>query len=293
MMKFSYLIAMLLGIGGSLQIHISKCLQIIGLRHHKDKLLRTLPPAYIWGFVLSNTVFVWVLFSNKYAPTSVFTSMFGVGSIVLVYFARKYLNEKLDKNAYLGLGQLLLGTVLISISRLNDTAPDYSSLKFLPVYISTATLLVLAGIFYFRNKLKQISGSATIYIGFLCGAMGSLDLYLKGIGQNMQNSAKMFPTTRLGWIIFLSSLIFSTLSFLLSQWSFARKVRATIFIPAFNISYIIYPIFLDGIVYGKFGFNFWGIAGLVLVVLGTIELRNMGKIYAVSNIDDGLQPADK
>ncbi len=281
----NHLIAMIFGILGSIQLHIAKALQSQGVKTlellrigngndaeklkydgkiHKSK-------HYIAGLILSNTGFIWIILANRFAPSSYFTSMFGIGLIFLILYADKIMGEHVPSGVYIGSIILLIGTLLIGY---DGTMHDHITMT----SIDNRIILITAGIFIFASTIfiifipKKEKGLITIAGGFLAGGLSCFDPIFKGLGQHKGEIAGFLPTDNIGWIFFISSLIFTTYSFILTQWSFSHKARISLFVPVFNSVYIILPLIMFRFALPGYKFSQLTVWGLITIIAAMFYL---------------------
>jgi len=286
------LIAMFFGVLGSIQLHIAKALQSQGVKTlellklknagdgseklrydgkiHKSK-------HYIAGLILSNTGFVWIILANRYAPSSYFTSMFGIGLIFLILYADKVMGEHVPASVYIGSAILLIGTLFLGYDGIKHDQLTMGDIDY-KIVISTAALFLIAAtlfIFFTPTRNKEI---ITVVSAFLAGGLSCFDPILKGLGQHSGDEAGFLPTDSTGWIFFASSLIFTTYAFIVSQWSFSHKARVSLFVPVFNSVYILLPIIMFRFALPGYKFSHITIIGLIIIMAAmfylTREIRN-------------------
>jgi len=102
-------VAILLGILSTVQMHLAKALErqgIEALNQIRDRIRKTDEPVekdirkpiiYTIGVILHNTGFIYPLLAQRYAPPAVFTSMLGVGLVVLMLYAWRVLREPITR----------------------------------------------------------------------------------------------------------------------------------------------------------------------------------------------------
>jgi hypothetical protein len=281
----NYLIAMLLGLIFSITFHISRGMQQQGIKtltFIKEKLSRKTPSLtwkeckpsiYIWGAILSGSGVIWVVLSGKFAPASYFTSMYGIGLIVMMWYSSKILKEKIDKWEYLGVVILIAGTVLIGIEGIYQPELDYAEINLTAVWWIVGIFVFFASInLIFAVKIKNLVFKSVLF-GLVTGGTVSLDPIFKGIGQNLNHHTGYFPASALGWTIFLLSLIFTTAAFWVTQWGFSKNVRAALLIPMHNSMYIAFPILVQLIALPGYKITFLTVCGVLLILAGNLVMK--------------------
>jgi hypothetical protein len=281
----NYLIAMLLGLIFSISFHISRGMQQQGIKtltFIKEKFSRKTPtlnwkeckPAiYIWGAILSGSGVIWVVLAGKFAPASYFTSMYGIGLIAMMWYSSKILKEKIDKWEYVGAGILIIGTILIGIEGIYQPKLNYAEINLNAVWWIAGIFIAIAVsvLLVFRNIQNLILKS--VVFGMVTGGTVSFDPIFKGIGQNLNHHTGFFPASSLGWTIFLLSLVFTTASFWITQWSFSKNVRAALLIPMHNSFYIGFPILVQLIALPEYKISFLTGFGLLLILAGNLVMK--------------------
>ena len=281
----NYLIAMLLGLIFSVTFHVSRGMQQQGIKtltFIKEKISRkpTLliwseckPTIYLLGVILSGSGVIWVILAGKFAPASYFTSMYGIGLVTMMWYSSKILKERIDKWEKIGAGILIVGTVLIGVEGMLLPKLNYADINLQSVWwiVGIFTGISLIAIILIRNHGNLIIKS--IVFGIFTGGMVSFDPIFKGIGQNLNHNPGFFPTSSLGWSIFLFSLVFTTASFWITQWGFSKNVRAALLIPMHNSLYIAFPIFIQLIALPGYKVSFITILGLFLILAGNLVMK--------------------
>ncbi len=297
----NHILAMLFGIIGSIQIHVSKCFQLHGietLEHIKadwksikngskpqkkheleEKQKRFKRHIYLTGFLLSNSAFIWIMLANKYAPASYFTSMFGFGMIILLIYAEKILKEKVTHYAYWGAFIIIIGTVLIGLNSPTGNAYSFTRESMKITVFVIAIIMIIIGVLlaWARKKSPRVVAMA---FGFSGGAMSCFDPLFKSIGQSYESVPGLLPSNCTGWIFFITSLFFTTSAFVISQWAFTKNVKATLFIPIFNSVYIVLPMLLMKAVLTELHFSVWSITGMIMIILGMFIMREVSRYEA-------------
>ena len=87
-LQVNILLGILFGIINTLILHLAKAMERHGIEtFSKDKTLKEKgkkPTIYVIGFILNNTVFVWQIIGINFASATVFSSVFGLGLILLM-----------------------------------------------------------------------------------------------------------------------------------------------------------------------------------------------------------------
>jgi len=299
--NMNHLIAMFFGIIGSIQLHLAKALQSQGVRTLELVRLKTngsdaeklrydgkihKSRHYLAGLLLSNSCFIWIILANRFAPSSYFTSMFGIGLIFLIIYADKVMGEHVSAGVYKGSIILLIGTLIIGYDGIMHENITMRNINYAIVIVTAAAFFLLTTLFmiFTPTRKKEI---LTIGSAFLAGSLSCFDPILKGLGQHKGGQAGFLPSNSTGWILFASSLIFTTYAFIVTQWSFSHKARISLFVPVFNSAYIILPLILFRVALPGYHFSHLTIWGLLMIIAAmfylTREIRN-GKIMKAQNL---------
>jgi len=281
----NYLIAMVLGLVFSIAFHISRAMQQQGiktltfLREKLGKQPLTLtwkeskPTIYILGVLLSNSGIVWVVLAGKFAPASYFTSMYGIGLVVMMWYSSRILKEKIDRSEYLGAAILIAGTLLIGIDGIFQPTLNYSDINLPAVWWIVGIFLFVSVTALIRIGNHHDPVTKSIVLGVFTGGTVSFDPIFKGIGQNLHHNTGLFPASGLGWTIFLLSLVFTTAAFVVTQWGFAKHVRAALLIPMHNSMYIGFPILVQSIALPGYKITFFSLLGMLLILAGNLVMK--------------------
>ncbi len=269
-------VASLIGIIATTQIHISKGLQKYGIDALRPERHRTHPVEhqnrkkflYFTGILLNNAAFLWVLIANLYAPTSYYTSMFGFGLVVLMLFSEHILHERHTALQHIGAVIIAAGTVLVGISRSTGDVPPMSQIDFHTVLIFIAVyfplnLVLLA----FALKLKWQKPLGILF-GTLTGCAAAMDPIFKGIGQSFGTQIKLIPHTPTGWFIFLASFLFGAIAFSFTQIGFYKHAKASTLVAFHNITLILMPLLLLKLSLPGFTLTRLQVSGVVVVIVG-------------------------
>jgi drug/metabolite transporter (DMT)-like permease len=280
-------LVILLGVLSTIQNHLAKAFErqgIEALDHVRNKVtrtgeklkgVRTKSLIYILGLVLNQTVFIYHLFTTPLGgTTAVYTSMYGVGLLVLLLYSVKVMKEPLSRDELIGALAILLGTLIIGVEGLQRPPLNMAWMDFSQTLAAVLMLCVLCAIVIYislRNGSKHTIG---LGFGFSAGAIGALDPLLKGIGQTHGGGDAFGPQSMAGWIVFIGSFLVGILSFLIDQWGFYLRVRANVLVPTFNASYIAVPVILQAMLLPGYSIYFSTFLGLGFLILGFVKLSN-------------------
>ncbi|MEA2095639.1 MAG: hypothetical protein U9P73_02950 [Candidatus Cloacimonadota bacterium] len=296
-MNFKIFLAILFGIICSFQINISKCFQLQGiktLKYFKLKIAgkirkndirfkrnKTKPGIYILGIILSNSAFVWLIFANSLAPVHYFTAMSGTGILFLIIYSHIVLKESISKRIYLGILVFVSGTVLTGINGVMHVDVAENGIN-LGLVLIIGTIIILITILALQFRLYFLQKSINLFaalFGFIAGTLGCLDPIFKWIGQNIDGSPGLIPVSNKGWIIFIVSFLFTTSSFIITQWSFSIKnIQISKFIPYFYLGYITIPVFINEISKTFYQNNVLYLIGILLIITGIFVIQDFKSV---------------
>lgn len=275
------LIASLIGVLATTQIHIAKGMQKYGIgalqngsasgdpdSGGSDRDRRRRKIIYFSGLILNNLAFFWVLIANMYAPTCYYTSAFGFGLVVLMIFSEGFLHEKHTPFQHIGAVVIAVGTLLIGMVR---TAADIPGME----QIHVETVLIFIGVYFpvlffllFLALLYRHAKPLGVIFGMITGCAASIDPILKGIGQSTGIELRILPGDLRGRLFFLGSFIFGGIALGFTQFGFYKKAKASTLIAFHNITLITVPIFLMKISLPGFTLDHFQVLGLTAVVTG-------------------------
>ncbi len=270
------IVASIIGIIATTQIHISKGLQKYGIdalrpadhrthpiEHQKRKKL-----LYFAGIILNNAAFLWVLIANLYAPTSYYTSMFGFGLVVLMLFSEHILHEKHTALQHAGAVIIAAGTILVGISRSSGEIPAMSMVDFQTVLIFIAIYFPINLVLLAVALKLQWKKPLGILFGTVTGCAAAMDPIFKGIGQSFGTQIKLIPHTPVGWFIFLASFLFGAIAFSFTQIGFYKHAKASTLVAFHNITLILMPLLLLKLSLPGFTLTRLQLSGVFVVIIG-------------------------
>ncbi len=297
----SAVLVVLLGLVSTTQNHMAKALERQGisvLEVLKSRFSRRggrsteKPPAgegrvglvYVTGLILNHTVFVYhLLIAPLGGNTALYTSMYGVGLVVLLFYSTRVMKERLSHRELLGVLAILGGTLLVGIDGISRPALDMGkmdmngTLMALALLLAACACLLAAGL---RNGTAQGIG---LTFGLTAGALGTLDPFLKGVAQTA-GGGRFTPGSITGWVLLVSSFLIGEVAFLVTQWGFYRRARANILVPAYNCSYIAVPVVLQALLLPGYDLYWTTGLGLGLIMFGFVLVRGFGRGHRIAHV---------
>ncbi|MCJ7622194.1 MAG: hypothetical protein MUO76_01730 [Anaerolineaceae bacterium] len=223
-------LVLLLGIFSITQTHLAKSLERQGIEtldqlrarlkgtgeQFEGKLKK--PLIYIVGLILNHTTFIYHLFVTPLGGTTAqYTGMYGVGLLVLLLYSTQVMKERLSRRELLGALTIFLGTLIIGVEGISRPVLDMSWIDDADVLIALAILLCPCALLLWvglRSGSQNILGLA---FGLSAGICGSLDPFLKGVGQATGASSLFIPGTTGGWGILAFSFVLGEAAVLITQ----------------------------------------------------------------------------
>jgi len=278
-------LVLLFGILSTIQTHLAKALERQGIEVFEQIKARLQkrdgvvdggvkkPVIYTIGLILNNTLFIWSTLAQPYGPPSLFSSMFGVGLVLLLGYAAFVLKEEITRRELIGAAAILCGTLVIGIE--NISRPDIDRFT-----MNLSALLIVLGAWLALNLTLVILSSRTtnlaliaLAFGTLAGGLGSLDPFFKGVGQNYGGQPGILPSNTVGMIFFGTSFVVGFLAFVITQVGFARKVRASLLVPAYNAAFIGFPVVWQAFLLPNYHLTWITVAGLLSIICGVIIMQ--------------------
>jgi uncharacterized membrane protein len=212
------IVCILLGILSTVQLHLAKAMERQGIevfdqiraKIKKEAMSPEIagfkkPVIYIVAQVLNNTIFLYIMLSDMFGPASYFTSMFGVGLVVLMTYSAKVLKEKIQPIEYLGSVILITGTLLLGIDAIFEQNPaaTYATMNTNVVWTFFSIMGVAgAGLIAYSYKTGKATG---LIFGIFGGFFSCFDPIFKAVGQQLGGTAGILRSTTYGWVFFLIS----------------------------------------------------------------------------------------
>jgi uncharacterized membrane protein len=280
-------LAILIGLISTTQLHLAKALERQGIEVFDQLRARIKqtgnyvegdvkkPIIYTFGVVLNNTIFIYAIIAQRYAPPAIYTSMFGVGLIFLMLYAWKVLGERITLRHALGSVAIIIGTLVLGVENILHQDVDRFDMSLTPTFILVAAFLTLGALAMISTARTHRSHLIASVFGIFCGGYGSLDPFLKGIAQNIQGQPEWIPGSWQGWAVFLPSFMIGFLSFALTQVAFAKKAPASVFVPFYNASYILLPVVLQVILLPTYKLYWSTCIGIASIILGIALMRSV------------------
>ncbi len=276
-------LGLLFGIIATLISHLSKGFQKRGIEiFDRDKPFKEKgkkPLIYIIGLILNYSIVIWQIIALQFSSAAVFTSVFGLGLIVILVYSHYVLHEKITRKELEGSILIIFGTTFIGIIQLFEpiNAEVFNYFRFYLMLIIIFIILTIA----LMSSIKTNTGIALTF-GIAAGCLGALDNILKRM------SLREGLTGFLQWqniLIFIFSAILVIIAIILTQIGFFKGDSTSKQISAYNSFYIIMPIVIELIIFENASISVFKICAIILIILGVFFLSSSGtkKIIIPSN----------
>ncbi|MFW9969996.1 MAG: EamA family transporter [Candidatus Odinarchaeota archaeon] len=262
----SIVLGLLFGIINTLVLHLAKAMERHGIeifsRKKSFKEKGKKPLIYIIGFILNNTVFIWQIIGTAFASAAVFSSVFGLGLILLMLYSRYILHEEITKTELLGAILIIIGTTMVGFFYIIE--PEHNiTVNYVNFFILIIVIVILLSVliaFSWKTKI-----AVAFIFGAVAGTLGGADNVLKRIAQLDFNI-----------FIFLFSFLAGFFALIITQIGFAKGADASRLVPMYNSLYISAPILFELLIIEGASFSFEIMFSVILIIIG-IFLMNIFK----------------
>ncbi|NBB80066.1 MAG: hypothetical protein GVY36_11590 [Verrucomicrobia bacterium] len=264
-----HLIVLVIGIVGSLTVHLSQgLLKLAILRRADGAGGRRNSFLYTTGLVLNLSAPLWVILANRFGPTVLYTSMYATGLLGLILFSCWKLGRPLRAAEGFGALLIMIGSAVVvlgyqrgGITEMETTAPGW----LLGAALMLA-LLLIPGVRLAEHWEWLPTG---LVMGGFGGAFLAIDSLLKGVAQAEGGAGAFLPISGTGWTLFALSFLGAAAALGMTQWAHAKKQPPTPTIAAYDAAYVALPILILPLAQGQgIGLDPVCLAGLGLIVGG-------------------------
>lgn len=281
-------LVILLGILETTQIHLAKALQRQGIETFdqiRARLTRSgaqveggakKPLIYVVGLILNNTTWFYALFIAPLGGTpALYTSMFGVGLVALLVYSSQVMKETITRREIVGAASIVLGTLTVGVEGIFRPAVEMAHMNVTGTVAALWLVLGLGGACMALVSKRGTQHTIGLVFGLCAGACGGLDPFLKAVGQSHGEGGHAVPHTALGWTLFVGSFVVGFLAFLITQWGYVRRARASVLVPAYNCTYVGLPVLLQVLLLPGYGFYWTTAAGIAFIMAGIILMHQV------------------
>ena len=269
------------GLVNTCLLHLAKAMERHGIetfsRNKSFKEKGKKPLIYVVGLILNFFSFVWQFLGLLYSSAAIFSSVFGIGLIVVMLYSYFILKEEIKKPELIGAALIITGTSIIGFSYLTqeqESITVFNHLNFLILLICIAILFTVLITFSWKTKV----GTAIIF-GLVAGSLGGLDNVLKRFGFAQLGFLDAFLgvfSFDIISIIFLLSFLVGFLAFFFTQIGFAKGADASKLVPMYNSCYILLPILFELVIVVGAYISIYQIIAIPIIIFG-IFLMNIFK----------------
>ncbi|MFO8029595.1 MAG: hypothetical protein R6U28_07020 [Cyclonatronaceae bacterium] len=267
-MDTNYAFVLVIGILGSSVVHFSQGLMRLAIMRKAGGAVQSrIRWIYIAGVALNFTAPLWMILANRFGPTTLYTSMYAVGLIVLLAFSCAKLGQEFRSRDLIGVLLLIAGTALLGIDGLGNPV-DMSTVNPAPLLVAGLTAVVLVWPLDRFGRQHDIIPLGML-VGMLGGVFLALDSLLKGVAQYDSGAAAFLPTTGMGLTLFVVSFIGAGLAFGMTQLAHIRSAKASETIAGYDVAYVALPVLIIPLATGESaGISVLCYSGLVCLALG-------------------------
>ena len=282
-------LGLLFGIANTMVLHLAKAMERHGIkifsRKKTFKQKGKKPLIYIIGFALNNTVFIWQILGTTFASAAVFSSVFGLGLILLMLYSHYILHEEIKTPELIGALLIVIGTTLIGFLYIIEPPEagviNYTNFFILLIFISVIFTILIS--YSWKTKI----GIALIF-GAVAGTFGGMDNVFKRMGLSSSNFLEAFAglfRLEILSIIFVISFFLGLLALTLTQIGFAKGAEASKLVPMYNSLYITGPVIFELIIIEGATVSIGIILSIIVIILGVFLMNIFKKNEEELNIE--------
>ncbi len=261
-------LGLLFGLIDTFQIHLAKALERQGIeifskkKSFKEKGKK--PLIYIIGMALNNTVFIWQMLGTQYSTASVYSSMFGLGLIILMLYSYFVLKEQISSRSALGIVLIIIGTTFVGVIQILEP-PTTENVLFMNFIILCAIIFIF--FFVLIAIFKKTILAVSFIFGLVSGSLGAIDNVFKRIGLKAGFSEIFNIST---FPIFMLSFLIGFCALVVTQFGFAKGADASKLVPISNSFYIITPIYFELIIVLGASISIFKILAIIVIIAGIL-----------------------
>ncbi len=283
-------LGLLFGIVNTMVLHLAKAMERHGIeifsRKKSFKEKGKKPLIYIIGFTLNNTVVIWQIIGTTFASATVFSSVFGLGLILLMLYSHYILREEIKAPELIGAILIVFGTTMVGFLYILEPS-ETGTINYLNFFI----LLIIISIIF--SILISFSWKTKIGIAFIFGAvagtLGGMDNVFKRMGLSSSNFIEAFVGVfrlELLSIIFIISFFLGLLALTLTQIGFAKGAEASRLVPMYNSLYIVAPAIFELIIIEGATISIGIILSIIIIIIGVFLMNIFKKTEKKLNTEE-------
>ncbi|MFX1419666.1 MAG: EamA family transporter [Promethearchaeota archaeon] len=234
------------------------------------------PLIYIIGFTLNNTVFIWQIIGISFASAAVFSSVFGLGLILLMFYSHYILHEEIDKPELIGAILIIIGTTMVGFFYLTEPIIT-GNVLYVNFFIMIVVIIILFSLLIGFSWKTRIA--VAFIFGAVAGTLGGTDNVLKRIGLSSNNFFEVLAgllQLELTSFIFLFSFLSGISAMILTQIGFAKGADASRLVPMYNSLYIAAPVLFELLIVEGATISIGIIISIIIIIVG-VFLMNIFK----------------
>ncbi|MFX1378871.1 MAG: hypothetical protein ACFFA4_07220 [Promethearchaeota archaeon] len=278
----SVVLGLLFGIISTLVLHLAKAMERHGIeifsRKKSFKEKGKKPLIYIIGFILNNTIIIWQIIGiSLYPSATVFSSVFGLGLILLMLYSRYILHEEIMNIELIGAILIIIGTTMVGIFFIIEPELTLPEINYVNFFILIIIMVILFSTLIGFSWKKKIA--VAFIFGAVAGTLGGTDNVLKRIGLSESNFidalAGLFRLD-IDSFIFLFSFLAGFFALIITQIGFAKGADASRLVPMYNSLYISAPVLFELIIVKGARVSLGIILSIIIIIIG-VFLMNIFK----------------
>ncbi|MFX1387356.1 MAG: EamA family transporter [Promethearchaeota archaeon] len=273
----SVALGLLFGILNTLILHLAKGMERHGIeifsRKKPFKEKGKKPLIYIIGFVLNNTVIIWQILGTTFASATVFSSVFGLGLILLMLYSHFILHEEITRPELIGAILIIIGTTMVGFFYTIEPS-IIGNVNYVNFFIIIIIIIILFSIFIGFSWKTRIA--VAFIFGGVAGTLGGTDNVLKRIGLTSSNFIEALVGVfqlELDSIIFLFSFLAGICALILTQIGFAKGADASRLVPMYNSFYISAPVLLELLIVEGATLSIGIIMSIIIIIFGIFMMN--------------------
>ena len=196
-----------------------------------------------------------------FAPINLIAPIEAIGLIVLVIFSFYILKEDISKLQIIGIGLIIIGTILITIFNVNSSEVEFNDFQIELFLIFSLTIIFIEFIAILISKLNNSKRTGLI-LGITAGTFMAFQTVTKRI--------TAIPNAILSLTFTFITFIFAILTLIMTQYAFT-KAKANVVVPCFTSASIILAVLISYITLNEI-IVVSQIVGFVIIVFGIIFL---------------------
>ncbi|MFW9902302.1 MAG: EamA family transporter [Candidatus Thorarchaeota archaeon] len=286
----SVILGLIFGIINTLTLHLAKAMERQGIeifsRKKSFKEKGKKPLIYVIGFTLNNTIFIWQILGTTFASAAVFSSVFGLGLILLMFYSHFILHEEINSYELIGAVLIIIGTTMVGFFYIVE--PEVTG----TINYVNFLIIILVMIIFF-SILIGFSWKTKIAVAFIFGAvagtMGGTDNVLKRIGLTSSNFIEVLAGVfrlEIDSFIFLFSFLAGFFALIITQIGFAKGADASKLVPMYNSLYIAGPVFFELLIVKGAKISIGIIISIIVIIIGIFMMNIFKKTKENINIDE-------